>query len=178
MRRSLICVAVAVTVFGMSGLAAAQYYPPYTVPSPPSYYYPVQPGGFVTGNPSPYTPYTPYNPGYYDPNRPVAGTASGSMYWDPYRGWVTNTAQTNVLNSAYSPGRGPMPGTSIQNYNYWNGAQWVQGQRWLGADGQWHGVNTDTAPNPSGGTSSNTTIYSLQPSSRGPAMNNTKPAPR
>jgi hypothetical protein len=168
--------AVLLATLAVGSQAWAQYVsPPYSVPPSTGYYYPVQPGGFVTGNPSPYpypgvmpapmpvVPITPY-PGtpYYDPNARVTGTSSAMTYWDPARGWVTNTGQTSVLNSAYSPGRGPMPGTAIQNYNYWNGYQWVQGQRWLGADGLWHGVNTDTAVNPTGGTSSNTTVYSIQ----------------
>lgn len=169
----------AVAICGALALASqamAQYVPPYTVPPTTGYYYPVQPGGFVTGNPSPVTYPTypvpgvvpvqtyPTAPGYpyYDPNARVTGASSAATYWDPARGWVTKTAQTSVLNSAYSPGRVPMAGTGVQNYNYWNGYQWVQGQRWLGADGLWHGVNTDTAVNPTGGSSSNTTVYSVR----------------
>lgn len=156
-------IGLALTLLG--GTAGAQYYPPpytippnagYYTPAAPPVYYPTTPGGFVTGNPS------PVFGGYYDPNRPVAGTGSASSYWDPYRGWVTNTQSTTVLGSALSPGRAPMPGMGIQNYNYWNGSQWVQGQRWLGMDGQWHGVNTGTQVTP-GGSTSETTVYYKKP---------------
>lgn len=170
MTRTYMLTAVALGVLGWASYAPAQYYPPpYTVP-PGGSYYPAQPGGFMTGNPSPMpvapVP-APYPGPYYDPNARVAGNASSSMSWDPNRGWVTNTQQTGVLNSALSPGRAPMPGTAVQTYNYWNGTQWVQGTRWLGQDGLWHGTNTDTMVNPTGGTSSNTTVYAYPGSTAG-----------
>lgn len=164
----------------VAACSTAQAQVPYTIPPTTGVYHPVHPGGFVTGNPSPVYPSYPTYP-TYDPNRPVGGSSSSSGYWDPYRGWVTHTNNTTVLNSALSPGRAPMPGTSIQNYNHWNGSQWVRGQRWLGRDGQWHGVNSDTrfGPNgsttdnhvyyynpiqPNGGSTTGTTVYSGRPS--------------
>jgi hypothetical protein len=158
-RRVALPLLLALGTLGVAQRAGAQgYYPaqPYTVPPQVGAYYPVQPGGFITGNPSPTFP-------GYDPNRPVAGSGSGSMHWDPYRGWVTNTQQTTVLNSALSPGRAPIPGSAVQNYGYWQGNQWIQGQRWLGQDGLWHGTNTGTTFTPNGGTVENTTVYSANP---------------
>jgi hypothetical protein len=141
-----------------------EYLPP---PAPPvdvqpatTYVYPVTPGGFVTGNPSPY---------YYDPNAVVNRTGTSSKYWDPYRGWVTHTQNTTILNSATSPGRAPMPGTSIQYYNYWNGSQWVRGARWLGQDGQWHGENANTMSGPNGSTHTNFEAYAPAPMAGGGA---------
>ncbi len=135
--------------------------PPDAIPPSVGAFHPAWPGGFVTGNPSSWpSPWPRYG---YNPNRPVAGGMSGYTYWDPYRGWVTNSNRTQVLNSALSPGRAPSAGSSIQIYQYWNGTQWVQGQRWLGQDGLWHGTNTSTQPLPNGGSNSNTTIYMAKP---------------
>lgn len=175
-RRSLSFAALAALAVGSQ--SQAQYVgpvSPYTPPNGPSYqpyapamtpqpyyptnqpaYYPANNGGYTPGNPSV----------YYNPNAVVAGNASGSMYWDPQRGWVTNTQQTTVLNSATSPGRAPLDASSVQYYNYWNGSQWVRGSRWLGQDGLWHGEDTNTVMNPNG-SSSSTTVYRSAPGGAG-----------
>lgn len=124
------------------------------------------PGGFITGNPSP-----------YDPNAVAGGSSSSSGYWDPYRGWVTNTRNTTVLNSALSPGRAPMPGTSIQRYNYWDGTQWVRGERWLGQDGMWHGRNSQTITGPSGSTTNDVLYYAPPRQGSGANANTNTNAP-
>jgi hypothetical protein len=134
--------------------------PPGYVQPTPTYIYPVTPGGLVTGNPSPY---------YYDPNAVVNNASTSSMYWDPYRGWVTNTQNTSFLNSATSSGRAPMAGTSIQYYTYWNGSQWVQGTRWLGQDGQWHGDHANTVVGPNGSTHTQMEVYAPNPMAGGGA---------
>lgn len=125
----------------------------------PTMTYPQAPGGFVTGNPTP----------VYDPNAVVGGNGSGMTYWDPYRGWVSHTQNTSVLNSATSEGRAPAAGSTIQSYNYWDGTQWVQGTRWLGQDGLWHGTNANTVVGPNGSTHQNMTVYAPNPMAGGSA---------
>lgn len=207
------CAVVALaTVLGLDGRANAQY-PTRTIgiggynisiqPNQP--FQPVQPGYVPQPNPG---FYPQPNPGYvpqpapgivtgnpsfpfYNPNGVANATGSGNMYWDPARGWVTNTQTDTVLNSALSPGRAPAAGAQVQYYNYWDGTQWVRGTRWLGQDGLWHGQHSDTtvtpngsstnntvyyAPNPNagGGTTTNNTAYSVAPA---PTTNNVRYAP-
>jgi hypothetical protein len=146
--------------------ARAQYVgpiSPYNPPAPgyapqyyPQYYPQHAPGGFVTGNTT-----------YYDPNAVAGRTGSGSAYWDPQRGWVTDTQNTTVLNSATSAGRAPAAGSQVQYYTYWNGSQYVQGTRWLGQDGLWHGENTNTVVGPNGSTHQERLFYAPNPNARG-----------
>lgn len=190
-----------------AGVAHAQYVGPvnpnYPPPrqrfTPPAPYTPTPPPAPYTPPPAPYTPTYPSvngvvtgNPSYYvDPNGIAGQRSRGSYYYDPARGWVTNTNNTTILNSATSGGRAPTDPSQIQYYNYWNGSAWVRGSRWLGQDGLWHGDNTVTnyhpngtdtnrvvyAPNPNASptptTSTTRTVYSVAPSPHAP----TAPAP-
>lgn len=116
-------------------------------------YYPQSPSGGFQPNPAP-----------YDPNQVIHQQQSGSMYWDPQRGWITNTQNHDILNSATSPGRDTiMPGTSVQQYNYWDGTRWVRGTRWLGQDGLWHGEHSDTVIDANGNSHENKQTYAPNP---------------
>lgn len=139
--------ALIIALLSLSSRASAQYTGPVNVypQQGQTPYYPVVPGGLVTGNPTP----------YYNPNAIVAGGGGGMTYWDPNRGWVTHSQTSYVLNSATSPGRYVAPGTSIQYYRYWNGSQWINGRRWFGQDGLWHGDHTQTTFGPNGTNQTN-----------------------
>ncbi len=190
-RNWLTSLCIAAACLGAFRAAHAQYTGPVYpggiqyVPSQPA---PVYPGTFPAQPTYPTQPMYPTYPGqptypsyYYppsvtNPNGIAGATSSSSMRWDPYRGWVTDTQNTAVLNSATSAGRAPAPGSSIQYYNYWNGTQWVRGSRWLGMDGQWHGENNTTTVMPDGSTS-NTTVYrNVAPTTGGTSSGATQPA--
>jgi hypothetical protein len=100
----------------------------------------------VSGN-RPASAHVDYN-NYTNP--PVSSTQSSSTYWDPSRGWVTDTRRDTQLQGTLSPGRAPAPGATIYNYQYWDGSRWVQGQYWVGTDGQWHGWGSSTQSGPYG----------------------------
>jgi hypothetical protein len=149
-----------VGAMSIAGTAHAQYFGPISPSNPPAAAFP------TTGN----YPVYPQPPIYYTNPNGVAGvTGGGSAVWDPYRGWVTSTNNTTVLNSATSPGRAPAPGSSIQYYNYWNGTQWVRGSRWLGQDGLWHGEDANTVFRPNGGSDTQQRFYSPAPRGTGGA---------
>jgi hypothetical protein len=98
-----------------------------------------------------------------DPNPVVSSTQSSSSYWDPIRGWITNSRQDTEYLSARSPGRAPAPGAPIYNNSYWDGTRWVQSQSWLGTDGQWHGQSSVTQYGPNGSSTTTAQTISNEP---------------
>ncbi len=102
----------------------------------------------ATGNNNSGYSYLPGTPGVMPyPGGPqyVPTTATSSYGWDPYQGrWVTNTQINHVLPSAASPYRNTVVPGTYQQYRYWNGAAVVEGVRWQGYDGQWHGNHQQT----------------------------------
>jgi hypothetical protein len=151
--RRLLCV---VATLALGSAARAQYpYPPQPQFNPQQFQ-PPQP----QFNPQQFQP-----PPAYDPNQVVGYQNQGNWVQDPVTGqWRQNTQADTTYNSANSPGRNTMVPGSRQNYTYKDASgRLVQGTRWLGQDGLWHGDQSTTSQNATGGLLRDNVHYNRPP---------------
>ena len=130
--RRLLC-AVAVLTLGAAA-ARAQF--------------PYQPQQF---NPQQFQPPPPYYPPG-NPNQVVDVQGQTDWVLDPATGQWRRNSLTDVTHDSFnSPGRNTIVPGTLQNYTYTDASgRLVQGTRWLGQDGLWHGDHAETSQDAGG----------------------------